>query len=208
MQDINAQVLSVSGRTTRNGRTLYDVALSDGQKYTTFEPDVANKANALTGQQVTARVEVTQNGQYTNYNLKDIAPAGSAMPPLAMPVPAGAPLPVAGPSTTGVPTPIPMTSGGGGGMSPEREAKIVKQSSFSSAAVIVAGLFQGAGPEAVEQAKQVWFDLAKAEFDKVMGVTPPATAAEVAQVVNAELPGAVQVGAPEQPPAEGAAIPW
>ena len=192
MPDINAQVLGVSGRAVKTG-TIYDIAMSDGNKYSTFTPELATKAQGLTGQNVTARVEITQNGNYTNYTLQDIAPAGQ-LPAAALPsgVPTGNTIPISVPS-----------SGGGGGMSPERETKIVKQSLLATAFNFVGHLYTGAGPEGFPEATAQALSLAKELYGQVMGgaQAPPTTPAAVAAVVNAEVPGAVVVGA-EAPPAQ------
>src|SRR5581483_3823961 len=140
--DINGQVLGVQGRTTRSGKTLYDVAFSDGQKYTTFDTALATKAQQLFGQEVSARVEVKQNGNFTNYNLVDIAPLG-ALPPA--PIVAGTPI--------GIGT-VPQ-NGEGKKFTEDDATRIAKQGALGQAANLVAGLFQGAGPEAFEQALEL-----------------------------------------------------
>jgi hypothetical protein len=199
VQDIQAQVLGVSGRGTRTGKTVYDVALSDGNKYSTFNPDVATKANNLVGQNVSARVEVKQNGQYTNYNLEDIAQVGQ-LAPLALPpgTPLGAPntggvgVPVAGP-------PIPIQQGRGN--DPEREARIVRQSSASTAFGLVGRLFEGAGPEAYEQAVEQAKKLAAEIAAWALGAPQAAQAPQTPQEVAAAVPG-VQVGTENVQPAQ------
>ena len=208
--DINVQVLNVQGSTTRNGKTKYEIALSDGNTYVTFDPNLATKAHGLQGQAVTARVKVEQKGQYTNLYLNDVAPQGQLAP--AAPA-AGSAIPMAGAPAAG----IPMVGGGGRGMDPAREAKIVKQNVLGTAHAFVGSLFQGAGPEALEEAKQLADGLAKELFGKIMGggaqvVTPSigagenvqpeqpilvpdgATAGDVAAAVN-EAAGAQVVGA-------------
>lgn len=213
MQDIATQVLSVQGSTTKNGRAKYEIALADGTTYVTFKPELAAKAQSLMGQDVAARVNVSQNGRYTNYYLEDIASQGS-LPPLAMPVPAGAPVPVNAPPLP--PVPVAPAAPSNGGMSPERETKIVKQSMLAAAANLVGHLFEGAGPEATEQAVELVGQIARGWFAEVMGVGPtvaPQVAPQVADAVTpaaiaAAIPGVqVGVGAVETPPSQSA-IPW
>lgn len=196
---VQGQVLGVTGRTTRNGKTLYDVAFSDGNKYTVFEPGLATQAQQLMGQQVSARVSVKQNGQYTNYNLEEIAPAGQ-LGPVAMPAPAGAPLPA-----------IPMQAQPDPA---EKDRRISKLSVLSSSATVVAALFEGAGPEAAQEAVDVWIGAAKQAFDLVYGSPQangvPQTPAGLAEFVNSNVvnEGGVQVGVAETPPAEAPSVQW
>lgn len=196
--DIIGQILSVLGRPTNNGKTIYDIAFSDGNTYTTFDGKVAGKAQALQGQQVSARVKVQQKGQYTNLYLNDVAPVGQ-LPPQQQPVAAGSPV-------AQIPLAPATSPPSRGGMSPEREAKIVKQSVLSTAFGFVGALYTGAGPEAAEEATAKALELAKTLYANVLGggpvATPQAVAEtpqEVAAEVNSELAGAVVVGAQEGP---------
>lgn len=193
-QDIVGQVLSVQGRSTRTNKTIYDVAFSDGNKYTTFDGDLAQKANSLIGQAVSARVEISQNGQYTNYNLKDVAPQGK-LAPTAMPLPGGSPIPMAAPSVS-APT-IPMVQG-----DPQKDARIAKGVAVKVAAEITSGLFQGAGPEAVSEALEV--------FDKVgQHVLGVLTGAQQAVPASPEVVAAqVNEAAGQEVVQTGAVIPW
>jgi hypothetical protein len=212
--DIQGSVLSVQGRNTRNGSTIYDIAFSDGNTYTTFDPDLATKANNLAGQAVSARVKVEQKGRFTNFYLNDIAPAGQ-LAPQALPAPGG--------TAVGVPVAggIPIVSNGGGsgggrgGMTPEREAKIVKQNVLGTAFGFVGALFQGAGPEALEEATSLAGALAQKLYGVVQGAQPQAavpvaapvatTPQEVAAEVAAEAgEGVVSVGVG----AEEETLPW
>lgn len=204
MQDVQGSVLGVAGRPTRNGRTVYDVQFSDGNKYSTFETSVATKAQGLVGQAVVARVEVKQNGQYTNYNLLDVAPVGS-LPPLAMPAQAGTPIPI------GPPIPIQQPQNNGG-MSPERERKIVKQSCFATAYGFVGALFSGAGPEALAEAVEQADTLARGLFEQVFANPPeanhaPPSAVELAAQVNAAAGAPVVAVGAEAPPPAGSPVP-
>lgn len=82
--EISGNVLSVTGRQTKNGNTVFDVTIGT-QKVSTFKDAVANKAKSLEGQNVKATVGVTQNGQYTNYTLLDLEPAGVVSPTPTVP---------------------------------------------------------------------------------------------------------------------------
>lgn len=200
-QDIVGQVLSVSGRPTKSNRTIYDIAFSDGNKWTTFDGEVAQKANALVGQTVSARVEVSQKGQYTNYNILDIAPQGQ-LPPAAFPAPSGTAVPLPVPAT---PTAaIPIVQG-----DPEKDARIAKGVAVKVAAQVVAGLFAGAGPEATQEALDTFDTVGK----HVLGVLTGASAAAQQQVVPAEqtpeaVAAAVNEAAGTPVIQTGASIPW
>lgn len=228
---VQAQVLGVTSRQSRNGQhTMYDVALSDGNKYTTFDPDLAGKAASLQGQQVAANVSIEQkpgNGgrMFTNFNLLDIGQVGALAPPPAgqVAIPnAQVAQPVAIPGvqpTAGVITPAP-SSGGGGGMSDADKARITRLSAAGTAFDFVSRLFAGAGPEAGEQA----LSIARAVTESLVGYGQqgvwPGIAPSPAQVAAA-VPG-VQVGvegiqqeqaAPATEPttaqaAQGSDIPW
>lgn len=60
-------------------RTIYDVITSDGTKWTAWERELAERAYNLKDKPALLKVEVKQNGQYTNRSLKDIMPAGDAL---------------------------------------------------------------------------------------------------------------------------------
>lgn len=199
MAQIVAQILGVTGRTSRNGQhTMYDVALSDGNKYTTFDADLANRANALVGQTVSADVEVKQNNRngktYTNYDLNDLAPQGQLA---TQPIQAGTPIQVGNGSTPAIPIAPPQNHDA------DRSVSILKQVSLKVAGGIVASLFQGAGPEAGQEAGDIAVSLAKQFYAALSGAEAeqavPATPAEVA----AAVPG-VQVGVQTEPVAAAA----
>lgn len=83
--ELTGQVTSVQGRAVKSG-TIFDVTIGT-QKVSTFKAPVAEKAQALLNQNVKATVDVTQNGQYTNYTLLDVGPAGvSTVAPTTIPV--------------------------------------------------------------------------------------------------------------------------
>lgn len=212
MQDVPGSVLGVTGRQTRNGRTVYEVAFSDGNKYSTFDPNLATKAQQLQGQAVSARVEITQNGQYTNFNLKDIAPQGQ-LPAMAMPAPAGMAIPIAGVApAAGIPMQQPAQQGGGKGFTEDDKVRITKLAVLATAFDFVGNLLSGAGPDGLEEGVDLAETLAKRLYEQARAheVAQPAaqTPQAVAEQVNAVAPGAVAVGEPEQPPAAGSRIPW
>lgn len=191
---INGQVLGVTGRAVKDS-TIYDIAFSDGNKYSTFDQALATTANGLVGQQVSASVEVAQtvkNGKtYTNFNLRGIAPLGQlpAAPSPSATFPQSSPAPG-----------IPITPQSSGGWTPEKEQRVTKLAVFGTAYEFVGQLFAGAGPEAYEQAVELADGLAKKLFHHAflaapqINPTPAVTPAAVADVINQEVPGAVAVG--------------
>lgn len=145
--DVQGAVLSVLGRNTNGGRTVYDVAFSNGKTYSTFDAQLAQQGQALQSQQgVTLRYEVSQNGQYTNENVVGLFPPGMN-PGTFSPPQQQASIPMGG-----TPTGIPMASGGGGGMSAEDKARLTRLSSASTAFEFVGALLNGLGPESVREA--------------------------------------------------------
>lgn len=214
---IQAQVLGVVGRTSKNGQhQMYDVQLSDGQKYTTFDPDLAGQANALVGQQVAANVSLEQNGKYLNRNLLAIGAPGTLpapAPQVAGAIPVGTAIPIQGAASPVAGIPQAAPSGGGGGMSDADKARITRLSAVGTAFDFVSRLFAGAGPEAGEQATSIARGLTEAIVNYGHNGTWPGVAASPAQVAAA-VPG-VQVGVEgiqqEQvaaQPAQGSDIPW
>jgi hypothetical protein len=196
--DISGQVLSVVGRNvnTKYGqKTVFDIMFSDGQTYSSWKADIATRAQQLQGQTVDARTE--KRGSYTD--IVDIAPMGG----LAPAVPAtGALLSPSGVVGNGGAPPIPIVASQAGtpyqgGMSPERESKIVKQSCLSTAFNFVAHLQGESGALgdfdfAVDQS----LGLAKTLYAEVYGQQNVAqTPTEVAAQVNQVIPEAVSVGA-------------
>ena len=153
--EINGTVLSAAPRIVGNNKTIYDVNLSDGNTYTTFDAKLWAKVAPLIGQPVSARVAVKpnpKNPQYTNFYLNDIAPQGQLAATSA-------------PVATAAPQVVRPQNGG---MSPEREQKIVKQSSFSTAFNFIGLLYQGSGVDA-EQATNEATTLARRLYADVMG---------------------------------------
>lgn len=177
--EIQGTVLSATPRVVGGNRTIYDIAFSDGNTYTTFDAKIWAKVQQVGQQPATARVSVKQKGDYTNFYLDDIAPQGQL---------AATSAPVATP-----PPPQAARAPQSGGMSPEREQKIVKQSSFSTAFNFVGALYQGAGESELEQATMHAKVLAADLYGHVMGEQQP-------------VPEPVAVGAAETPSND--AIPW
>jgi hypothetical protein len=196
--DISGQVLSVVGRNvnTKYGqKTVYDIMLSDGQTYSSWKADIATKAQQLQGQTVDARTET--RGSYTD--IVDIAPLGQLAQ--AAVAATGALLSPSGVVGNGGAPPIPIVASQAGtpyqgGMSPERESKIVKQSCLSTAFNFV-GSFDSGGPWSIDEAIKEGLSLAKTLYAEVYGQQNVAqTPALVAQAVNAAAGvDAVKVGA-------------
>jgi hypothetical protein len=185
MYEVQGQVLSSTGKQTTKG-IVYEIAMSDGQKYSTWDAALGTKAHGLQGQVVVARVEVEQKGQYTNYMLKEIGLVGQ-LAPLAQPAVPGTPVMGAVPmQAPGVPEVV-------------KQTQIVRQNVLRTAFDFVGNAYAGAGPESLEEATAKALELASVLFKKVNqtaaqatpapAVVPPTTPAEVA----AEVPG-VQVG--------------
>jgi hypothetical protein len=198
--DISGQVLSVTGRNvnTKFGqKTVYDIVFSNGKTYSSWDAEVATKAQTYAAQkdvngnvtqpaqQVDARTVVKGDGKYED--IMEIALSGQL---------AQAAVALANGSTT-IPTPaIPIAPISSGGMSPERESKIVKQSCLSTAFNFVGNLWNygddGPYNEAIESA----LELAKTLYAEVYGQQNVAQSpTEVAAQVNQVIPEAVSVGA-------------
>ena len=78
MSEVRGTVLAVNGKNV-NGKTIYEVAFSDGQTYATFNNTVADAAKRLQGQPAVAQTTAKQKGQYTNYYLDSIEPGEGAV---------------------------------------------------------------------------------------------------------------------------------
>ena len=78
MSEVRGTVLAVNGKSV-NGKTIYEVAFSDGQTYATFNNVVADAAKRLQGQPAVAQTTAKQKGQYTNYYLDSIEPGEGAV---------------------------------------------------------------------------------------------------------------------------------
>ena len=157
--EVTGQVLGVEGRqvnTKRGPGTVYSIKFSDGQTYDTWIGQLAGEARDLSGQTIVAEVEVVQNGQYTNYRwngIKGPAPAQATT--------------VATPNQTNTTAGIPIVKSNGG-MDPEREAKIVRQSSLATAFRFTGDLLQS-GYLAADEAEQHALALAERLYNRVFG---------------------------------------
>ncbi len=173
MRDVQVQVLGLESSQTRSGKTMYSVQLSNGEKVTTFDYALAQKASQSGGQLVTARIEDVVKGQSTYHNLKEIALPGEQlsvqMPQAGTVIPMGGSIPIqqAAPRSSG---------GGGGGMSPEDKLRVTRLSCISNAATLVAALIS-VGAEGVDP---VATTLSFAD-QFVNAVIPPAAVATVVQ---------------------------
>jgi muconolactone delta-isomerase len=198
--DISGQVLSVVGRNVNvtKGRnpgpaTVYDIVFSDGNTWTTWKADKATEAMKLqqSGALADLRGEVTVNGEFTNYKLLEIAPTGQlAAAVIVVLTPNG----TTSLATTGAAIPIAPTSSGG--MSPERESKIVKQSCLSTAFNFAGSLGYTDDLPSFTDVVDAALDLANTLYAEVYGQqnvaqSPTEVAAQVIQVI----PEAVSVGA-------------
>jgi hypothetical protein len=200
LHEVTAQVLDVTGRKSKNGQhTMYDVALSDGNKYTTFDAGTANTAAALKGQVVTAHVEVKQNGKYTNYDLEAIAPQGQLAP---APVAAGTAVTVPVTPTVSIangttPTPDIPIAAASNGRTPEFARGAALNSAIAFIATGAADTRDGEGShELVARYTRAFQEFADT------GKFPWEGEATTPQEVAAAVPG-VQVGVVEQPAKTG-----
>ena len=188
--EISGTVLSATPRVTGNGKTVYDINFSDGNTYATFDAKIWAKVQAVGQQPASARVSVKQNGNYTNFYLNDIAPQGQLAATSA-------------PVATAAPQVIRPQNGG---MSPEREQKIVKQSSFSTAFNFIGALYNGAGESEVQFAIAAAKSLAKELYGEVMGEQQQTPRAPVEGPNGAVAGVAVNDSAAENGKGDG--IPW
>src|SRR5262249_23682379 len=141
------QLLAVQGKPVRNG-ILYEVTFADGTVAATKKPELATRAQALQLKTVTAqytRADPRPKNDGSGFWpasiwLEDIAEAVPGAVAQTVPV-----NPVANGAAQAVGVPVPgipiVGERKNGGMDPEREARIVRQSCISSAAA----LFTGAG---------------------------------------------------------------
>lgn len=187
--DTPVTIVQVRVQTTSNGRQKYDVDCGDGVTRTVWESNIANALNAFAGtnQQVTIRWSEKQNGQYTNRTIHAFAPPGQALP-----------------ADTG-------QGGGqgggfkrGGGMSEDDKTRISKMGAQGSAAVIIGSLFQGAGPEALDEALEKFDKLVVKLYKSARSHEKPGT-----QVLQTGQQGQVlpQGGVVQQEAAQGQVLP-
>jgi hypothetical protein len=185
----NVQVLGVTGRVLKKtGETVYDVQLSDGQKYTAWENELATRAQSLVGKVVNAEVEVSQNGRWTNRNLVNIVESSALFPNPA--------------SQTSAAVTVPNGGSGGAPLPPvvdheaEKESRITKLATLKIAATIVASLFQGAASEGADEAFEMLEARAKELYKLIYGEDAPAAAPTITpEMIAQALAGSgVQVG--------------
>jgi len=177
MPQVPGTIESVVGHPGANGKTRYEVTIS-GQGYNTWNPEIARVANEHLQQQVVANVTVkpSRDGQFMNYYFDGLADGAAGQVPGQQGIPmAGAPqattpqipvqpgIPVASPSSPPIPLAPPPKPDWA------REARIVKQSSMATAFNFIGHLFDGAGPEAVEEAEAAAMELAKRLYVQVLG---------------------------------------
>lgn len=74
--DIQGTVLDVAAKAAGRS-TKYVVKFSDGKEYDTFDRALAEAIAATKGQQVVLRIEQSQNGKYTNFDVSELNPAPS-----------------------------------------------------------------------------------------------------------------------------------
>jgi hypothetical protein len=212
--DSLVKILRVTVGSTKNGKQYFDVACSDGQERRCWNAGLATKINTFAnetgmGPDVTLRYDVTQNGQYTNTSIKAVFGPGEPVTADVQPMGGGQ----GGGGNRG-------GGGGRGGWTPEQTIRVTKLACFEYATTLVGSLFAGAGPDAFEQAYELVEEAAKRLYKSARShekggtttnvlpqgnvmpqgeqaqIQPVANdAAGVAQFANAELPGAVQVGA-------------
>jgi len=198
--DANGIVHAVTGRNTNNGKVIYEAAstveLPEGPKQiqlATFDSNLAGTAKGFEGgaTRVSFRFDVKQNGQYTNYYLKAIAPEGQ------LPVEADIPIVDSNQGRRG---------GGNGrgsyGKTMEERKSIVKQNVLRTATDFVGQFYQGMGPDFYEEAKKKALDFALELFEIAKEQAPAAQEVEVS-VVPAAQPQTQSV--PPTTPAEVAA---
>lgn len=139
--DLQTSIIQVAVRNTRGGKQVFDVSCGDGKTRQVWDAGLANAINAYAGSGATITIRFTQkqNGQYLNESINAFAPPGQALPPEQ----AGGGIGGGGGGPRG---------GGRGGMSPQDKKRIARMGAQGSAAVLVAALFQGAGPEAYDEA--------------------------------------------------------
>ena len=208
--DIVGQVLSVTGQPTRRGSMMYKVAFSDGNEYTTFDNALAKQANALTNQQVQARVEVgpSRDGRYTNYNILAVGNVGE-LPPADLMQNAGSEIPIVQPQQRNGNRP---GGGGGKGFTEADKARITKLAVYGQAIDLIGRLYEGAGSEAIEEAYKAVEEIAGRLYTSARSHEATVLQPEVAplpvatpQAIAAAVPG-VEVGAPNV--TSDAVVPW
>lgn len=223
--DALLQLLDIKARNISGGRVVYDASFSDNTTKAIWEAGLAMEITKLKGQtfwvRYTHKPNVKNGKTYDNYSVETFAPPGEELPF----DPNAEEAPVVNGETTAPSTPGAVNPGGGssGGWDENTTARVTKLESVKHASGLVASLYQGAGPEAfeqalahVEQAAKTFYKLARGHELGKPSAAPqaaaPAPAAEpvqetakieptasTPQEVAAQVEG-VQVGAPVATP--------
>jgi len=198
MPQVQGVVESVIGHPGNNGKTRFAISIG-GQEYNTWKVPVANQAQAMLGQPITANVTVkpSQDGQFMNYYFDSIADAsGGQQLPGQIPMEGQVAQPQGVTQQLPVQQGIPMASPSSGPRPVDwaREARIVKQSSMATSFNFVGHLFDGAGPEAAEEAEALAMALAKRLYVQVLG--GPQTLDD--EIVDAAVTEHLMTGEPHQ----------
>jgi hypothetical protein len=139
---VTATLLGVSSAPTSTGKQRFVLELSDGNKYSTLDENLATRAYALAGQPVVLQAERTDRGFL---NAKEVAAAGGAVVPVIPSVP----------------------SAGGGSVSKplvaadDRDHRIMRGNALNASCALLAGvpLAQSAqGAEVALQVARVFYD--------------------------------------------------
>jgi hypothetical protein len=187
-------VLGVTPKTSRNGTPMWDVALSDGNEWRTFDGGVAAFASSVVNTPGYV-FDVAINGKYKNLEaIKDGSGALVAGQISNQPQQAAAP-------GAQVAAGTPLTGSVTGDDSDVVQRRIDFYGALKNAVPLVAAVYQGAGPEMLDQAFedvktlvgriQVGAKAAERGLADLNG-NPSVTPTEVAQAVN-EAAGAVVV---------------
>lgn len=227
--DIQASVIGqITQSPTRNGGTKFNVPLSDGNTYSTFEYAVAAKASQAGASVATYRVvsKPSRDGSRMYHNLEAVALQGEQLPP-ELPQ-AGTPIAqgavggqVAFPGAGAAQQPqqaFPAAPSGGGGMSLEDKIRVTKLSCIGSAAELLSGsgdvdaLFDVAQrifTAVMQPPAQQQQTAASAEAVAQVAAEPAAVAQFVAEQAGQPLVAVGTESLPQvQQPAEAAGLPW
>lgn len=196
--DAVLQLLEVKATKLKSGAYKYDCKFSDNTTKTIWEADEAREIGVLVnGAAFPVRYTVKKNGKYTNYNVVAFALPGDELPfdPEAVAAPEVAQV-AAEAVAAGA-----ATSQSGGNWDEATTARVSKLSVIGHAAFLVGNLYQGAGPEALEQAladvKKVGGELYKLARKHEQKSAQPA-----AQAVAAPEPEAERIQPTASTPAE------
>lgn len=147
--DAVLQLLELSPKKNKNGGYRYLAKFNDNTTKTLWDADEAREMGALVnGQPFPVRYKVEQSGKYTNITIEAWVPPGEELPfdPEATAAPEVAVVAKQA-EASGL-----ATSQGGGQWDENTTARVSKLAVIGHATQLVASLYQGAGPEALEQA--------------------------------------------------------